>query len=353
VVQSAHTDPTVAAGPAPESPSTVLHYMDPELEQLAGIRGRSSTSAAGPLDAKSHERMLEIEKHLGAPQATPEEAHRAGQDAEWLNTKADAAEQRAKATGDAVHIANAERARRTADDAAAKAEELAGKVDKSPVSFDDVRMIAKEGNQRVKNWSKIDPAAAADKAAAGTIAEGSRRLDPRANDHRLGEGPWANDAPVNFGEALDRYGAGQRANSDIVENFYGAEGSRPPDGLSKEEFARRKLAKVGTASDPLAEERIATVEKKDPQSRGLIDRLRLRNTEERRQLSGALPYSLSTLGVGKWLMHEGSNLNFKLRPPHVDAQGQAYTPQKGAAMQGIPLELQMLLMHNRRQEEGP
>jgi hypothetical protein len=348
------------AGPPTPLPqrSTVLHYMDPELEQLAQIRQRRTSDVAGPLDDESYGRMLKIEKGLGAPQATAEEAHRAAQEAEWMNVEADAALVRARTSGNQVHAVKAERLQRRADDMAAKADELIGKADPSPVSFNDVRKLAKEGNLRIKNRIPGDMATAADQAAAGVLAEGSRRLDPRTMGS-LEEGPWATDAPVNFGEALDRYGAGERSDATIGENLYGKEGSRPPDGLSKEEAARVRLSKVGTTdvNSPETvhniEDRVREIERRDPQSRDLIDRIRLRNTKERRQLSGAVPYSFSTLGMGKWLAHEKSNLLFKLHPPAIDDAGMAYKRPPGEASQALPLELQLLLMQNRRQEGEP
>ena len=73
-------------------------------------------------------------------------------------------------------------------------------------------------------------------------------------------------------------------------------------------------------------------------------------------LKNLVPYSWSPLSIAKAIGREAGNIGFHLAPPHIDAQGMAFTSPRGAANQAIPLELQLMMMQNQRrrdQEEQP
>jgi hypothetical protein len=213
-------------------------------------------------------------------------------------------------------------------------------------SFDDLRNLQKELNYRIKNRAPGDYGTAGDEQAAGIVAGAVRRADPR-------------EGPGNFAGALDRYGAGERADAHLNELLYNENGSIPPDRLTKAEAGRTRLAKAGDVDmqSPQGsmnnEARLKEIEQADPEARTLIDRIRQRNTVERRRLRPQLPYSASPIAIGKSVARMGSNLDFKLRPPAIDDAGMAYKRPPGEASQALPLELQLLLMQNRRQEGEP
>jgi len=195
------------------------------------------------------------------------------------------------------------------------------------LSFDELNNLRKGVNYRLEHAPPNDYGHAGDVQAAGVVAGGVRRMDPR-----LG--------PGNFGGALDRYGA----EADAIADVEGLRG--PPAGRVT------KLAGAGTAdasSGPAAvgqENQIRQLQQAEPAANDLIAQIRARGVKGRRGLQvpsymGGSP----TMGALRAVRQNLDNMNFLVNPPRINPSGQvvkkAVGPQDLAA---LPPEIQLLLM---------